>query len=166
MFGTCDAPLFATAGRPSYCYGKRSRLLGKRPSMRRRRQRSIIAAWLGLAAFAIQAVLPLFVAVEISLAARAGERSIFALCEQGHIHRAASHEADGTARTSHHHDRDGGAICPICIALHAGPVFTAPAALALPLPTVQAIATALPEMRPALRLVALVAYRSRAPPVG
>jgi hypothetical protein len=156
------------------CRGRRSTLLlneiaaalqGRR-TMQGRRKRSTVAAWLGLVALAIQAVLPLLVAVEISLAAGAGENSVFELCEYGHVHAAAPHEADGAPGKSHHRDGGDGAICPICIALHAGPVFTAPAILALPLPTVREIATALPEMRRSPRLVALVAYRSRAPPIG
>ena len=134
--------------------------------MQGRRKRSSVAAWLGVVALAIQAVLPLLVAVEISLAASAGENSVFELCEYGHIHAAAPHEADGAPGKSRHHDGDGGPLCPICIALHAGPVFTAPAILALPLPAVRDIATALPEMQRSPHLVALVAYRSRAPPIG
>jgi len=131
-----------------------------------RRQRSAIAAWLGLAALAIQVALPLLVAAEISLAAGAGEGSVFELCEYGHIHAVAPHEADGAPGKSHHHDGDDRAICPICIALHASPAFTAPAILALPLPVVRETATAVPQMRRSLRLVALAAYRSRAPPIG
>lgn len=134
--------------------------------MGRRRRRSIIGAWLGLAALAIQAVLPLFLAVEISLAARAGQGNVFELCEYGHIHAAVPHEADDAPGKSHHHDGDHGAICPICIALHAGPVFTAPAIPSLPVPAVREIAATLPEMRPPPHLLTLAAYRSRAPPIG
>ncbi|MGO8917459.1 MAG: DUF2946 domain-containing protein [Stellaceae bacterium] len=133
--------------------------------MRWRRQRSAIAAWLGLVALAIQGVVPLLVAVEISLAAGAGEDSVFEICEYGHLHAATPHEERAPGQ-SHHHDGDDGALCPICIALHASPVFTAPTTLALPLPVVREIASAVPEMRRSLRLVALVAYRSRAPPIG
>ncbi len=135
--------------------------------MRRSKQRSAIAGWLGLLALAIQAALPLVIAVEISLAAGAGKDSVFELCEYGHLHAVAPHDADDAPGTPHHHhDGDDGAICPICIALHASPVFTAPASLALPLPVVREIATALPEMRRAPPLLALTAYRSRAPPLG
>lgn len=132
--------------------------------MQGRRKRSTVAAWLGLVALAIQAVLPLLVAVEISLAASAGENDVYQLCGYGQVRAAAPHETDGAPGKSRH--GDGGAICPICIALHAGPVFTAPAIAALPLPAVRDIATALPELRLSPRLAALVAYRSRAPPIG
>jgi hypothetical protein len=134
--------------------------------MRRSKQRSAIAGWLGLFALAIQAALPLLVAVEISLAAGAGKDSVFELCEYRHLHAVAPHDADDAPGKSHHHDGDDGALCPICIALHAGSVFTAPAILALPLPAVREIATALPQMRRAPPPVALTAYRSRAPPIG
>jgi hypothetical protein len=131
--------------------------------MRGGARRSTIAAWFGLIALAIQAGLPLLVAAEVSLAARAGTGSVFELCEYGHLH-AAEH-APGTS--PHHHDEgDGGSLCPICIALHAGPVFTAPVMLALPLPLAAPIAAAAPEIRPEPRPVVLSAYRSRAPPFG
>jgi hypothetical protein len=126
-------------------------------------QRSAVAAWLGLLALAIQVGLPLLVAAEISLAARAGTDSVFEMCEYGHLH-VAEHEP-GTAH-HHHHDGDDGGLCPICIALHAGSVFTAPTLLALPLPVAAPIATAAPETRAEPRRVTLTAYRSRAPPFG
>jgi len=129
-------------------------------------ERRTIAAWLGLIALAIQMALPLVVAAEVSLAAGAGEDSVFELCEYGHVHAAAPHDADEPDGKPQHHKGDGDLLCPICIALHAGPVFTAPAALGLPVPTAATIAAAAPEMRTAPRLVAVTAYRSRAPPVG
>lgn len=130
--------------------------------MRWKGQRRIIAAWLGLIALALQVELPLLVAVEISLASRAAANSAFEICGYGHGPAAAG----APGQTSHHQHRDGDGLCPICIALHAGPVFTAPAILALPLPTAPAIAAATAESRSEPRFVALVAYRSRAPPLG
>jgi hypothetical protein len=132
--------------------------------MRRSVQRSAVAAWLGLVALAIQAGLPLLVAVESTLAARAGADSVFEMCEYGHVHLAE--ETPGSSHHHHHHDGDGDGLCPICIALHAGSVFTAPAPLALPLPVAAPIAAALPELRSAPRFASLAAYRSRAPPPG
>lgn len=127
----------------------------------RRLQR--VAAWLGLLAFAVQAVVPLLVAAEIGLAARSGTRSIFELCAYGHIH-AVNHDASSPGKSGDqgHHDDD--TICPICVALHAAPVFTAASLVALPLPVsggidAPAIATTATPRPPAL-----AAYRSRAPP--
>lgn len=126
-----------------------------------------MAAWLGLFALAIQAVLPLVVAVEISLAAGAGRDSAFEICEYGHVHAAAPHDEDDAPGKSHHHDRgDGDGLCPICIALHAAPVFTAPATLPLPLPAARQVVIAAVEPRSPAHPVTPSAYRSRAPPVG
>ena len=128
-----------------------------------RRQGRAIAAWLGLFAFFLQSAIPLLVAAEISLAASAGEHSVFELCPMGHIHGVAGHTG-GPGKSQG--DGDDGGLCPICIALHASPVFTAPAAAALPVPVSHDIVTAAAASRPAPRLVALRAYRSRAPPFG
>src|SRR6185437_85450 len=73
-----------------------------------------VAAWLGLLAFAVQAVVPLLVAAEIGLAAQSGTRSIFELCAYGHLH-AVSHDASSPGKSGDpgHHDDD--TICPICV---------------------------------------------------
>jgi DUF2946 family protein len=128
--------------------------------MRRRRQRRRLAAWLSLFALALQALVPLLVAGEISLAARSGDHSVFELCAFGHVH---GRDVPGKATG---HDEDGGTVCPICVALHAAPVFTPATAASLPVPAfrgieIAATATPLPP-----RLVAQTAYRSRAPPLG
>jgi hypothetical protein len=129
--------------------------------MMSRRQGRAIAAWLGLFAFFLQSLIPLLVAAEISLAANAGEHSVF--CSVVHVHGAADHPG-GPGKSPV--DDDGCGLCPICIALHASPVFTAPAVAALPVPIVHAIVTAaiVPHQIP--RFVATAAYRSRAPPFG
>jgi Protein of unknown function (DUF2946) len=127
--------------------------------MRGKAQRRVIAAWFGLIALALQVELPLLVAIEISLANRAAANSAFEICGYGP-------KAERTHGTSHHPARDGDGLCPICIALHTGSVFTAPATVALPLPSARAIAVSTPETRSAPPLVALSAYRSRAPPIG
>src|SRR5579864_7097770 len=110
------------------------------------RQRRAFAAWLGLCALALQALVPLLVAAEISLAARSGDHDVFELCVFGQVHDSGHTDAPG--KTDHD---DGGTICPICVALHASPVYTAPAAPALLLPPPAAV---------------VAAYRSRAPPLG
>jgi hypothetical protein len=132
--------------------------------MATRRQGRAIAAWLGLFAFFVQSVIPLLVAAEISLAANAGEHSVFELCPMGHVHGVADHRRGGPGKSQG--DDDGCGLCPICLALHASPVFTAPAIAALPVPVVHAIVTAAVAPHQIPRLVATSAYRSRAPPLG
>lgn len=125
-----------------------------------RRQGRAIAAWLGLFAFFLQSLIPLLVAAEVSLAANSGEHSVFELCPMGHVH-------GGTDQPGKSHgDDDGCGLCPICLALHASPAFTAPAIAALPVPIVRAIVTAAVAPHQIPRLVATAAYRSRAPPFG
>lgn len=127
--------------------------------MRGNTQRRIIAAWFGLIALALQVELPLLVAIEISFANRAAANSAFEICGYGP-------KAERTHEISHHPPRDRDGLCPICIALHAGPAFTATATVAPPLPAARAIAVSAPEMRPAPHLIVLGAYRSRAPPIA
>jgi hypothetical protein len=129
-----------------------------------RRQRRTVAGWLGLVALAVQAFLPLLVAAEISAAASAGDRSVFELCAFGHVH--AAQPGDETPATPASHDESDGKLCPICIALHAGPAFTAPPPLALQLPAPPPAAFSLPARQQAPPVLALTAYRSRAPPIG
>jgi len=131
--------------------------------MTSRRQGRAIAAWLGLFAFFLQSAIPLLVAAEISLAASAGEHSVFELCPMGHVHGVAGH---GGGPGKSQGDGDDGGLCPICIALHANPVFTAPAIAGLPVPIVHAIVTAAVAPHQIPRFVATSAYRSRAPPLA
>jgi hypothetical protein len=122
-----------------------------------------IAAWLGLVALGIQALIPALVAVEIAVARAEGGDSVFTLCVYGHVHAVSHRGAD-----SHSHDsgddEDGGTVCPICLALQASPAFTAPAPVVLPLPAVRYLETAVLVARPEPRSVTTAAYRSRAPP--
>ena len=129
----------------------------------RRLQR--VAAWLGLVAFAIQAVVPLLVAAEIGLADRAGRHSIFELCAFGHVHVV---DPDGSlpGKSGGKGHEDLGAVCPICVALHAAPAFTAPVLVALPLPSSGSIDTPTVAAPPILRPLTFAAYRSRAPPIA
>jgi len=128
----------------------------------RRLQR--VAAWLGLLAFAVQAVVPLLVAAEIGLAAQSGTRSIFELCAYGHVH-VVDHDASAPGKSGDQGHDDDGAICPICVALHAAPVFTAPTLVALPLPVAVGIEAPAVVTTETPRAPALAAYRSRAPPL-
>jgi len=135
----------------------------------RRLKRSAFAGWLAVVALSIQALIPALLAAEISVA-DTGSGGLFTLCAYGHLHVATHHrEGSGSAHHSHEGDEDegeGGALCPICVALLASPVFTAAAPVFLPLPA----------SRPAEVVVAsgtsfIVAsfhspYHSRAPPFG
>jgi Protein of unknown function (DUF2946) len=131
--------------------------------MSRPKERRRIAAWLGLVAFAIQVLIPLLVAGEISLADTGAYAGVFRLdiCERGAAPRGAGGVPAQTDPHQQHH-----ALCPICLALVASPAFTQPAALPMPMPRAKAVAVALPETRPAPRPASLLVYRSRAPPLG
>ena len=132
----------------------------------RKRSRIAFAAWLGIVALAIQALIPALLAAEIDIAGRERGASIFTLCAFGHVHVDSTHDEPGRTDTPQHDD-ELGAACPICIALIASPAFTAPAAVALPLPLTGAIAALAPiDGQQAPVRFATTAYRSRAPPVG
>ena len=132
----------------------------------RKRSRLAFAAWLGIVALAIQALIPALLATEIDIADREHGASVFTLCAFGHVHLATTHDGAGGTDTPQHDD-ELGAACPICIALIASPGFTAPAPVALPLPLASAIALPAPiEGQEAPVRLATTAYRSRAPPIG
>jgi hypothetical protein len=132
----------------------------------RKRSRIAFAAWLGIVALAIQALIPALLAAEIEIAGREHGASVFTLCAFGHIHLATTHDGSSGTDTPQH-DGELGAACPICIALIASPAFTAPSPVALPLPPASAIAALAPiDGREAPARFAITGYRSRAPPVG
>jgi hypothetical protein len=127
--------------------------------------RIAFAAWLGIVALAIQALIPALLAAEIEIAGQQGA-GVFTLCAFGHIHvGTAPDQQDG--KHSPQQDDELGIPCPICIALIASPAFTAPPQVALPVPlasTLDALAPSDGQEAP-VRLAA-TAYHSRAPPVG
>jgi hypothetical protein len=120
-----------------------------------------IAAWLGLVALGIQALIPALLAVEIRMARAEGGHAVVALCIHGQA--VSRHDADGPSHAPGS-DENGSAVCPICVALQASPAFTAPAPVILPLPAIHYVATAVVVPQPAVRSVTAAAYRSRAPP--
>ena len=131
----------------------------------RKRPRFAFAAWLGIVALAIQALIPALLAAEIDIADHEGGSNIFTLCAFGHLHVASHDEQDG--RSTPAPDDGPDAICPICIALLASPAFTAPAPVAVPLPVVIGVVAApIPGERPLPVRLATASYRSRAPPIG
>ena len=132
----------------------------------RKRPRIAFAAWLGIVALAIQALIPALLAAEIEIAGREHGASVFTLCAFGHVHVGTPHkEQDG--KDTPQPDDGLGAPCPICIALIASPAFTAPPQVGLPLPLASAIAALAPsDGQEAPVRLASTAYHSRAPPVG
>jgi hypothetical protein len=130
----------------------------------RGRQRNAVAACVGLFALLLQTLVPLLIAGEIAAAAKAGDHSVFELCLYGHPHRVGPPADAGAPGDADKHHSDHGDLCPICLALHASPVFTAPVVAALPLPAVRAGAPLLLPQRGAPHLIAIAGYRSRAPP--
>ena len=132
----------------------------------RRLKRSAFAGWLAVVALSIQALIPALLAAEINVA-DTGSGGLFTLCAYGHLH-VATHHHDGSGSPYEGDDDEGGggALCPICLALLASPVFTAVPMVFLPLPS----------SRPAEIVFAsdtsfTVAsfhgpYHSRAPPLG
>jgi hypothetical protein len=132
----------------------------------RKRPRIVFAAWLGIIALAIQALIPALLAAEIEIAGQEHGASVFTLCAFGHLHVATTHDEPGGTNTPQH-DEELGETCPICIALIASPAFTAPAQVALPMPLASAIAALAPiDGQEAPVRFATTAYRSRAPPIG
>ena len=135
----------------------------------RRLKRSAFAGWLAVIALSIQTLIPALLAAEISVA-DTGSGGLFTLCAYGHLHVAIHHhEGSGSPHHSHEGDRDegeGAALCPICVALLASPVFTAAPAVFMPLPAsepAEVVAAAAPSFAVASFQPS---YRSRAPPVG
>ena len=120
----------------------------------RRHERRCLAAWLGLICLAVQALLPLLLAVEI--AAQPFDPAAEALC----LHSSAAPPQPD--QTPHHHSGISG--CPICLTLAASAAFTEPTPLALPLPDlVRSDAYAHAEGGPRTQFFR-ASYRSRAPP--
>jgi Protein of unknown function (DUF2946) len=135
----------------------------------RRLKRSAFAGWLAVIALSIQALIPALLAAEISVA-DTGSGGLFTLCAYGHLHVAPHHhEGSGSPHDSHEGDNDegeGGALCPICVALLASPVFTAAPAVFLPLPASRPVAV-VPAFEAAFTVASFHgSYRSRAPPFG
>ena len=136
----------------------------------RRLKRGAFAGWLAVMALSIQALIPALLAAEISVA-DTGSGGLFTFCAYGHLH-VATHHHEGSASPHHSHDGDtdegegGAALCPICVALLASPVFTAAPAVFLPLPAsrpIEVVAT----VEASFTVTSFhSAYRSRAPPVG
>ena len=131
----------------------------------RKRSRIAFAAWLGIVALAIQALIPVLLAAEIEIAGKERGASVFTLCAFGHLHVATPHDETGGKGTPQP-DEGVSAPCPICIALIASPAFTAPPQIALPLPVAGAVAALAPSDRQAPPRLVATAYRSRAPPIG
>jgi hypothetical protein len=116
---------------------------------------------LGFFAMAVQALLPLLVAVEIGIIGRAeaaprGELAgAVTLCGGGGADRSSGHAPRGVA--------DG---CPICIAVAAGQGFTVPVMASVAMPDRAGFASFEEALRGGAEPVAATAYDSRAPPLA
>jgi hypothetical protein len=132
----------------------------------RKRLRFAFAAWLGIFALAIQALIPALLAAEIDIADHEGGSNIFTLCAFGHPH-VATRQDEQDGKNTPQPDDGPDTICPICIALLASPAFTAPAPIAVPLPVaIRVVAAPLPAERQLPVRLATASYRSRAPPIA
>jgi hypothetical protein len=119
------------------------------------------AAWLGIAALALYAVVPVHLAFDLAaaLAARPGE--LPAIEHAGHHHH---HHHDGGA--PHQHPADHGKACQFCAAAVSLAGFATSAGVVLPVPLpIAAQASRAASIRFALK-DAPTAYRSRAPPLA
>ncbi len=125
--------------------------------MRRRSRRLAVITWFGGLALIVQAMLPMFLALEFRLAAADAPYLMAtddAICGPG--------QGGVPGADRHHHHL---AACPICLTLAAAQAFTTPAELGLPLP-------AGPAARPVDGRIATLAraaadprpYQARAPP--
>jgi hypothetical protein len=133
--------------------------------MRAKKSRSTIwAAWLGVLALALNALVPIHIAFDIAQALGApapcsshveddhAERHLLALLTG---HRDAGGKSDEHGKTH---------ACPVCSAFGAFAGFTAPAPPALSLPAPAGLPAAHSIIQ-AERFAAPAAYRSRAPPL-
>jgi hypothetical protein len=136
------------------------------------------SVWLAFVAVLVQVLIPNIVAAEITLATSFGLEVGLLSCPFGHLHAAAlpapavhTHDgrADGGAPLPTDRSPDNGGLadgCSICIALHTGGQFMAPAEIQVAMPLAQPRV-----LRETMRsdgysaLVASAAYHARAPPM-
>lgn len=132
--------------------------------MRGRRQRRRIAAWLGVLALVLDALVPIHLAFDLAETLGADRAPIAAtdptrqlLAEfVGHESRPDKPDRD------HHHHHD----CAVCAAAGMLGAFTAPPPVAHPPPTLTTQPLLLAALRAVLPGACPSAYRSRAPPIG
>ena len=134
------------------------------------------SAWLAFVAVLIQALVPNIVGAEIALAVGQGLEIGLESCPFGHLHpsvvpHAAAHHHDGQPDEDAppaNHSSDGGGLadaCSICIALHTGGQFTAPAEFQVTAPQALPRALAMVARRDRFNSVVVsTAYDARAPP--
>lgn len=135
----------------------------------KRRRGRIWAAWLGLIALAVNALVPIHLAFDLAQAlaparhapeeeAGGAERHLLALLSG---HRESGGPADDHGRRGHRHHHD----CAVCSALGALAGLAPPAQVALSVPDAVGLPTALPitQSKP---VGTAAGYRSRAPPIA
>jgi hypothetical protein len=133
----------------------------------RRPRRVRWAAWFGLLALALNALVPIHIAFDLAEAVGGahphGAHSHAHSVEWSVLARLSGHgEAE---HKSHEHGKSHAIACPVCSALGALAGFAPAAVVALPLPLPVAVPAALAAIggEPA---TAPLAYRSRAPPIA
>jgi len=133
-----------------------------------RRQCSAIAAWLGILALSVNALVPIHLAFDLA-DALAGERLVQASAHHQHDGRdllaaLAGHRDSGSnsGGSSHHSHID----CFVCGSLSALAGFAGTAGVGLPTPAMVDAPALLASAMVELRGTSLTAYRSRAPPIG
>lgn len=132
------------------------------------RKRSCLrfAAWLGVIALGLNALVPIHFAFDLAEALRPAQHASGADLDRQILGLLTGHEADSDHH-HHQHDRPGGHhSCPVCAAAATLAALALPNPAALPLP-----ATAAVRLDPAPIVVAgpaifPAAYRARAPPLG
>jgi hypothetical protein len=134
--------------------------------------------WLAFVAVLVQALIPNVVAAEITLATSLGLEVGLQSCPFGHLHVAAlptpavhTHDGrpDGDAPAPTDRSPDNGGLadgCAICIALHTGGQFVAPAEIHIAAPLAQPRAVRETECSDGFCSLAVsTAYHARAPPL-
>jgi len=129
-----------------------------------------LAAWLGLLALALNALVPIHIAFDVAAAVGAASPSFLAELT-GHHHHAGSHTHDRGDGKGHDHGApaqdkgDAQTACAVCLTLAALAGFVPAAPVALP--ALPPTATVSPAAAIAVVGASIVlAYRSRAPPIG
>ena len=133
---------------------------------RRRRSWSRLAAWLGVIALGLNALVPIHFAFDLADALEPAhhapaeyslDRQILALL--------SGHQADNDHHHHHHHGQPGSPhACPVCAAAATLAALALPTLAALPPPAAAALRLAPRPMVAAAPAILAAAYLSRAPP--
>ena len=132
---------------------------------RLRRHWSGWAAWLGVIALGLNALVPIHLAFDLAEALEPAHHAPAAAADLGRqiIALLCGHEADSDHH--HHHDNSGSRNgCPVCATVTTFAALALPTVAALPLPTPTAVRLTAAPVVAAPPAILAAAYRSRAPP--